>query len=893
MIRILCTATIATAGFFAVSWDARAGHEGGGEENMASIEQRFHALPINARRLTGPLFWLHGDEDRERLDRYVDKVAEGGNGCFTAESRPHDDWLGERWWRDLAICLEAAKKHDLKMWIFDEKWWPSQGVGSAVPPRYAAKKLEAVATEVEGPRAWNAEGYGGVSYVAALAGRIMADGKIDGDSLVDLTPHINDGRVLWQVPPGMWRIMKFTHVQASPLGQNGQLSVDGASRDCVDWFLQKVYQPHYEHFKADFGKTIPGFFYDEPETRGDWGTELNRVLAEWNVDWKKAYVAYKFELAGEEQIAARYQYLDAFAETWGRTMYGGMTDWCHKHGVKSIGHFMEHGGLYHNLEYCAGDMMRLQGYSDMGGIDAVFTQFIMGKREEAMTPPIWQTPKLGSSISHVYGKPNDVAMVEIFGARGQDLGYPEMKWWTDHMQVSGINFMIPHSFNPRSPFDTDCPPYFYNGGFEPRWPLYRVYADYTSRLSLLLSGGRHVCPAALLFMGQSAQVGHAVAPEGITTALQDGQIDCDWLPYSVFERDCRFAGKEIELHQERYRILIVPPVEVVPYATLTKAQAFFAGGGVVLGYGILPSRSATLGRNAQEIAALRTAIWGENTMPGLSRCRENSAGGRSYFLPEKPTSRELQQVLVDAGVRPTLEVLSGETHGWLHVLHRQKAGQDVFFLCNQNHQGPATTFTFRATAAGEPECWDALRNEITAIPFQRVGDRLVEFSLNLEPLESVLLVFQPKRQARPLRIEHDSKSIREPIAVARDANPPVALAVPVAQSVKPAAEPGGDPKAVDARPTTRSPMAAADPFRGRFTLPAGAVRSPCRVCLEMDDLPDDAAAVTVNGEYVGGVIGRPLRLDISRQVKPGENTLVIEPVAPKSARIIFPASSTE
>ena len=50
------------------------------------------------------------------------------------------------------------------------------------------------------------------------------------------------------------------------------------------------------------------------------------MLAEWKVDWKKAYVAYKFELAGEEQAAARYQYLDAFAEAWGRTMYGGMTE---------------------------------------------------------------------------------------------------------------------------------------------------------------------------------------------------------------------------------------------------------------------------------------------------------------------------------------------------------------------------------------------------------------------------------------------------------------------------------------------------------------------------------------------------------------------------------------
>ncbi len=99
------------------------------EDEMGRLEMQFRTLPIEARRLTGPLFWLHGDESRQRLEAYVAKVAEGGNGCFTVESRPHSDWLGPGWWRDLAICLEAAKKHNLKMWIFDEKWWPSQGVG--------------------------------------------------------------------------------------------------------------------------------------------------------------------------------------------------------------------------------------------------------------------------------------------------------------------------------------------------------------------------------------------------------------------------------------------------------------------------------------------------------------------------------------------------------------------------------------------------------------------------------------------------------------------------------------------------------------------------------------------------------------------------------------------
>ena len=92
-----------------------------GQRDMAFLEEQFRELPMDARRLIGPLFWLHGEESPEQLRMYVGKVAEGGNGCFTAESRPHNDWLGPGWYRDLAICLEAAKKHDLKMWIFDEK----------------------------------------------------------------------------------------------------------------------------------------------------------------------------------------------------------------------------------------------------------------------------------------------------------------------------------------------------------------------------------------------------------------------------------------------------------------------------------------------------------------------------------------------------------------------------------------------------------------------------------------------------------------------------------------------------------------------------------------------------------------------------------------------------
>jgi hypothetical protein len=931
------------------------------------------------------------------------------------------------------------------MWIFDEKWWPSQMIGGKVPAQYATKVLVAESLDVDGPRAVAGEGYGGERYVAAVAGRVVDGGAIDGDSLLDLASHIKDGRLTWQAPAGKWQVLKFTHKPGPGLGQGRAASIDGASQDCTDYFMQTVYQPHFDRFKEDFGKTIPGFFYDEPETRGDWGTELNKVLAEWQVDWKKAYVAHTGKLAGEDDTAAKFQYLDAFAEAWGRTLYGTMSRWCRERGVKSMGHFMEHGSLYVHPEFCAGDMLRLQKYSDMGGIDLVCRQMYPGQRPR----DIYQTPKLGSSISHVFGKPDDIAMCEMFGAYGQDITYSQMKWLTDQMQVRGVNFMIPHSFNPQAPYDTDCPPYFYNGGFEPRYPLYRIYADYTSRLSLLLSGGRHVCPVAVLFAGNLRRVGKMTTPEDITSSLQDAQFDCDWLPMEVFTGPtCAVAGKEIKLHQERYQVLIVPPLEVIPYETLARAKEFFEAGGVVIGCGFLPTKSATIGKTTADITALRTAIWGAAAKPDTKACQTSPAGGRAYLLAEKPSPEDMTAALTgDAGLHPTLEVLAGETDHWLHVLHRVKCDRDVFLVCNQDYEGPARHFRFGLTAAGVPEVWDAMRNEITAVPFQRQG-KAVELELTLEPNESVLLVFQEQARPLPARLPLATKATRRPIDVVRQATPealhvpseppreprstnaggsplkqaawiwhdepPVGAAIryfrtvldipqnrtiksarglltcdnfavlyvngksagktddelnagwrsPVEVDLKPllvpgrnvlacraenfdsqnanpagligvfqveldqespivlvtgpawkscAAEQSGwtEPKHDDAawkaakvignygagpwgdflgkgggKRLTVSPIQA-DPFLGLAEFPAGVDLQTHRVYLEMDDLPDGAAAVRVNGVLAGGCLGAPLRVNVTAQLKTGPNTIEIQPQAPKAARLVI------
>ena len=482
--------------------------------------------------------------------------------------------------------------------------------------------------------------------------------------------------------------------------------------------------------------------------------------------------------------------------------------------------------------------------------------------------------KLGSSISHVYGKADDIAMCEIFGAYKQRVTYPQMKWLTDQMQVRGINFMIPHAFNPRAPYSRDCPPYFYNGGYEPRYPLHRVYCDYTSRLSLLLSGGRHVAPVAFLFLGQSYHAGKNIRPDEMTDALDDALFDCDWMPYDAFD-EARIEGKEIALQDERYKVLVVPAAEVIPYDTLSKAKAFFDVGGIVVGYGLLPSKSATLGKTSADIVTLADAVWGPDPGPGTKACRTNRAGGRAYFLPAKPTPKEVEDALrEDAGICPDVEVLEGRTDRWLHVLHRVKNGRDVFLVCNQDHVRAAKSFRFRIRAEGHPECWDAMRNEITSVPCRRERGS-VEVDLTLEPMESVLLVFRHKKRALPARLAVEAKPAREPIAVVRDATPP--------ELVVPSAPP---PDTTQGRRLTPSPVKS-DPFCGHCDLPAGMDLAGSRVYLECDDpAPETAAHVTVNGKFAGGFIGRPCRVDVTHLLKAGRNEFVILPFAPKRVRLL-------
>jgi hypothetical protein len=210
LVLLVAAPSCAAAGFFLKDRDkvVMTGDSITAQVQYDSLKADFTDLPID-RRLTGPLFWQHGESDAT-LKTYIDRMVDAGSGHFTIESRPHPDWLGPAWYADCKVILDYAKTKGLGAYIFDERLFPSFQVADRVPAEHRTKVLACSNTDQTGPTTYSCAGYSGNAFIKAIAGKVVS-GQIDASTLTDLATCINaSGTLSWNVPAGSWRIFKFT-----------------------------------------------------------------------------------------------------------------------------------------------------------------------------------------------------------------------------------------------------------------------------------------------------------------------------------------------------------------------------------------------------------------------------------------------------------------------------------------------------------------------------------------------------------------------------------------------------------------------------------------------------------------------------------------------------------
>lgn len=544
-----------------------------------------------------PFLWMHG-ESHEIIKEEIDKIKECGIREICLESRPYPGFCSTNWFCDLDFIMEEARKRNMRIWVLDDDKFPTGHANGAFEKKYpdlAKLYLAQRHTDILGPV------QDGAVLIEPFLGKdgkmaaVLACRKPDTETLavsdqdiLDLTDRVHDGFVYFDLPEGRYRLFVF---YTTRLGGGREFYVNLIDSKSVRVLIDEVYESHYSHYKADFGKTFAGFFSDEPELGNTPGYDFHEILGKrdmklpWSEElsrelknaWQEEFIfqlpALWYDM-GEKTTKVRTRYMEAVTGLVEKCFSVQLGSWCEEHGVQYIGHIIEDDNAHARLGCSIGHYYREQKGQHMSGIDVVHFQIIPGYYEKIHQ---WIAgdcdgeffhyglAKMGSSCAHIDPVKKGRALCEIFGNYGWAEGVSFMKWLADHMLVRGINHFVPHAFSPKFP-DRDCPPHFYARGNNPQYPYFTLLMKYMNQVSHLLSGGIHKADCAVLYHGEAEwSGGSAMLFQKPVRKLMESQLDCDVIPADIFKADfVKQKGNLLEINGETYGSLIIPYCEYIP-----------------------------------------------------------------------------------------------------------------------------------------------------------------------------------------------------------------------------------------------------------------------------------------------------------------------------------------
>lgn len=817
-----------------------------------------------------PFFWLHGEEEAV-LREYMEKIHGAGIGAVCLESRPHPDFCGPQWWHDVDVILDEAKKRNMQVWILDDSHFPTGFANGAVKTaplslrrqgicyRGVEWKDGAVIDVNEFLTASNRKGAGMFGMTvkddpSLPADRLLSVTAIERERgrLLDLTGKVDDSGILRAaLPEGSWTIglCKLSYrCGAHPEYIN---MLDEASCRIL---LDAVYEPHYARYKGEFGKTIAGFFSDEPEL-GNGEMYTNALLgADQDVPWSdtlipelanslgagwKNRLCYLWEngLDPSETARVRLAYMNAVTEQVAKAFSGQIGGWCREHGVEYIGHVIEDNNCHARMGGSLGHYFRGLSGQDMAGIDDIGGQVLPGGEDEPKMANAFSQRdgefyhyilgKLGASLAAIDPKKKGRCMCEVFGAYGWAEGLRLEKYLCDHFLARGVNFFVPHAFSAKAFPDPDCPPHFYAGGHDPQFRHFGSLMSYLNRAATLLSGGRTVQKTALLYHAEGEWTGETMLMQKPARALFDRQIDFTILPFDVFTKPEEYRtdlSQGLSVNGSEYAVLVIPGLRCVT-KRFVETVSKLAGKITVIFAGEKPR--LVIDGDAAELKKLESCI----CLP-VEKLPD-------YFEAHGWT-----------------DVLLSPANDRVRALHYENGG-DLYFFVNEGKERYTGEITLPLPG---PLCvYDAWENKLFALKQKAAGESSVTVKFSLEPSHSIFVLPGTASEA-PLMEQPEYE-----IPLAKEWRRGMAEAIDY---------PGFSNEKSITLPD--DPAKEYPDFSGIFRyeqtvkLPKGK-----NTLLTITDAYE-GVEVFVNGRSAGVQVVPPFKFDISTLARPGENHIAIE-----------------
>lgn len=840
-----------------------------------------------------PFFWQHG-EDEATLREYMGVIQKANCGAVCVESRPHPDFCGPKWWHDMDIILEEARKRGMKVWILDDSHFPTGYANGAMADKPDTLCRQSIFireypldTEYTGTLDLKKENLltmlpkkptGMAAYMNLQPTRIFADDSLicvvaqerSGDR-IDLTECVENNILHWEKPKGDW-----------VLSICGRTRNAGPHRDYINMtdpesckvLLDAVYEPHWKHYAADFGKTIAGFFSDEPELgnaelyiKGNvmgsnqdlpWSHCVEIDLAEaLGCGWKSLLPLLwdgqmpRNEEAEKAVAKVRTVYMDVLTKRVRSAFSEQIGSWCRDHGIQYIGHMIEDEGQHCRTGSGLGHYFRgLQG-QDMAGVDDIGGQILPQGEDEPKRNPLgsprngefyhYGLAKLAESAAQIEARKHGNAMCEVFGNYGWSEGIRMEKYLADHLLVRGITQFVPHAFS-AAPFpDPDCPPHFYAHGHNPQYRWFGELMAYMNRAATVTASDRHIAHVAILYHGEQEWAdAHAMPVEKPLRALYDAQIDCHILPADVFAEPEYYHTKissPLQVNGHEYSVFLVPGSDWISLAAAQGIDKLLQAGVPILFVGKKPK-------------------WISETEQATSAAWDSCAVAAPEELPDRVRALGVPcPVLNPANDR-------------IRVL---QIGEPAAFFFITNEAENTYTGTLKLPTAAECYGYDPLRNQCVLL--DHTVQLYTEIKLTMKPLHSLIIVCgkascetakNTLRAENRLVLQHWRRSTCD------------AAEYPHYTNTKEVEIPD---RLAEEQPT----------FSGFVRYETTFHWSGTHCTLEIEDAGECVEAF-LNGESLGLQLIPPFRYDLSAKLKSGENQLAIE-VATTLERQMYPQLS--
>lgn len=592
-----------------------------------------------------PFLWVHGEEE-SIYRKMVGVIQEANIGAFCVEARPHEHFCKEQWWHDMDIILDEAEKRGMKVWILDDKHFPTgfaNGKAMEAPLEQRRQSIFRKTFPVKGkiklnlgkychPSLWKGGYMDTQMYLLTdvlhknnVPGckfgddRVFSISAIRKDRIsapVDLATYVHDGVLHWTAPEGKWE------VQLCCLSRNL-----GSNRSYINMMdkascriqLEAVYEPHYEHYKDKFGTVIAGFFSDEPELGNNYMYRMYNLLGtEQDLPWSRELESALRERLGDEcsvllpllwnndcdshlTARVRHTYMDCVTRLVEEDFSRQIGQWCRERGVEYIGHVVEDNNQHARTGTSLGHFFRGLKWQTMSGIDDIGGQVYPGGEDSKIKSPLGFTGdgefyhyalgKLGASLGALNPHMRRRTMCEIFGNYGWSEGVRLEKYLVDHFMVRGVNHFVPHAFTCNPYPDKDCPPHFYAQGNNPQYRHFGKLMQYTNRVCNLIDGGSIHAPVAILYHGEAEWCGKCMQMQKPARVCLDNQIDFHFVPADVFAEQEFYhthISDKLTVNDNTFHVLVLPYAQFITPETARAVQVLTEQNSKVLIIDALP-----------------------------------------------------------------------------------------------------------------------------------------------------------------------------------------------------------------------------------------------------------------------------------------------------------------